>query len=177
MKKWVYSDDAWQRLVKGSWSGVWQNLISNGIQIRSSFHIQLLFSLNTKNTKYSIQQERRLTNTNQILRTKQKSRFRSYFQGIWHPTDRVQAVTRVEVLCTKMSWPVQIKEVFDVLQSSLDSILDPTDPEIKMHLLANLVNSAFWTWQQIKKPDLTQKNFDWPIWEPLYHFKVLPPFL
>ena len=93
MKKWVYSDDAWQRLVKGSWSGVWQNLISNGIQIRSSFHIQLLYGLNTK---YAIQQERRLTNTNQILRTKQKSRFRSYFQGIWHPTDRFQAVTQVE---------------------------------------------------------------------------------
>ena len=35
----------------------------------------------------------------------------------------------------QMSWPVQIKEVFDVLQSSPDSILDPTDPEIKMHLL------------------------------------------
>ena len=93
MKKWVYSDDAWQRLVKGSWSGVWQNLISNGIQIRSSFHIQLLYGLNTK---YAIQQERRLTNTNQILWTKQKSRFWSYFQGIWHPTDRFQAVTRVE---------------------------------------------------------------------------------
>ena len=75
-----------------------------------------------------------------------------------------------------MSWPVQIKEVFDVLQSSPDSILDPADPEIKMHLLrTNLVNSAFWTWQQIKKPDLTQKNFDWPIWEPPYHLKVLPP--
>ena len=28
--------------------------------------------------------------------TKQKSRFWSYFQGIWHPTDRFQAVTRVE---------------------------------------------------------------------------------
>ena len=35
----------------------------------------------------------------------------------------------------QMSWPVQIEEVFDVLQSSPDSILDPTDPEIKMHLL------------------------------------------
>ena len=93
MKKWVYSDDAWRCLVKGSWSGVWQNLISNGIQIRSSFHIQLLYGLNTT---YVIQQERRLTNTNQILWTKQKSRFWSYFQGIWHPTDRFQAVTRVE---------------------------------------------------------------------------------
>ena len=93
MKKWVYSGDAWRCLVKGSWSGVWQNLISNGIQIRSSFHIQLLYGLNTK---YAIQQERRLTNTNQILWTKQKSRFWSYFQGIWHPTDRFQAVTRVE---------------------------------------------------------------------------------
>ena len=90
MKKWVYSGDAWRCLVKGSWSGVWQNLISNGIQIRSSFHIQLLYSLNTKkNTQYS-------KNGVWILWTKQKSRFWSYFQGIWHPTDRFQAVTRVE---------------------------------------------------------------------------------
>ena len=90
MKKWVYSDDAWRCLVKGSWSGVWQNLISNGIQIRSSFHIQLLYNLNTKkNTQCS-------KNGVLILWTKQKSRFWSYFQGIWHPTDRFQAVTRVE---------------------------------------------------------------------------------
>ena len=90
MKKWVYSDDAWRRLVKGSWSAVWQNLISNGIQIRSSFLIQLLYRLNTiKNTQYS-------KNVVWILRTNQKSRFWSYFQGIWHPTDRFQAVTRVE---------------------------------------------------------------------------------
>ena len=90
MKKWVYSGDAWRCLVKGSWSGVWQNLISNGIQIRSSFHIQLLYRLNTKKNMQCSK------NGVLILWTKQKSRFWSYFQGIWHPTDRFQAVTQVE---------------------------------------------------------------------------------
>ena len=173
MKKWVYSGDAWRCLVKGSWSGVWQNLISNGIQIRSSFHIQLLYSLNTKKNK--IRNTARTASGSSGLNKSQGSEaiFKEFDT---QPTDFRQ-LPGWKVLCTKMSWPVQIKEVFDVLQSSLDSILDPTDPEIKMHLLAKLVNSAFWTWQQIKKPDLTHKNFDWPIWEPLYHFKVLHPFL
>ena len=171
MKKWVFSDDAWRRQLRELERRLTKSdLKRNPNQILLPHTITLEVKYN-KNTQYS-------KNVVWILRTNQKSRFWSYFQGIWHRTDRFQAVTQVEGPLHQMSWPVQIKEVFDVLQSSPDSILDPADPEIKMHLLrTNLVNSAFWTWQQIKKPDLTQKNFDWPIWEPLNHFKVLPPFL
>ena len=128
MKKWVFSDDAWRRQLRELERRLTKSdLKRNPNQILLPHTITLEVKYN-KNTQYR-------KNVVWILRTNQKSRFWSYFQGIWHRTDRFQAVTQVEGPLHQMSWPVQIKEVFDVLQSSPDSILDPTDPEIKMHLL------------------------------------------
>ena len=169
MKKWVFSDDAWRRQLRELERRLTKSDLKrnpNQILFPHTITLQVKYNKKIRNTA------RTSSGSSGLIKSQGSEAIFKEFDT--QPTDFRQ-LPGWKVLCTKMSWPVQIKEVFDVLQSSLDSILDPTDPEIKMHLLAKLVNSAFWTWQQIKKPDLTQKNFDWPIWEPC-RLKVLPPF-